>query len=337
MIRITIKVTAKVFTVLTTFMFCFTPSYSQVASDYYNKPQQELFASISQESTYVHKAGFLPCFNSVYNWANKNRVKYNFLSVSSNDSLGIVRVTSIIDCQVLSSRSTQVTCNLIVTSCSSALKIGFADLKSKESCGTLWRVSIVKELVHIVTILPDSIITPVVSIPHISRGLLDSGYLVSFDKALAKVRVDSLRVIDSIRLGDSISRVAVSKDSVEEPSMAVAQRTVDSISDVISRDSIIEYKMALVMFKHQLDLKRSVSVEIKLECLEFLIRHNLRTSSQVEEYLTCLGKFCSDKQALYYAARLVVSPSQKYMCVRYYKKAQDVSGKVQSFLVSVKK
>ena len=316
--------------------FLVTLSYGQVASDYYNKPQQELFASVSQESTYVHKAGFIPCFQSVYNWANNNRAKYNFLSVSSNDSLGVVRVTTVLDCQSLTSLPTQATYNLIITSCSGALKIGFAELKTK-ACGVLWRISITKELIHAVAVLPDSVATSVVKVPHISRGLLDSGYLVDFDKALERARADSVHSADSIRLADSVLKIQVVEDNETAVSTVAAQLAVDSISDLVTKDSIAERGQALIIFKHQLDLKKQVSVETKLECLEFLIRNNLRSPAQIDTYLTCLSKLCSDKQDLYYAARLTVTPEQKYMCVRYFKKAQDVSSKVQAMLISTKR
>jgi hypothetical protein len=303
----------------------------QVASDYYNRPQQEMFASVAQESTYVHKAGFLPCFSSVYNWANKNRAKYNFLSVTANDSLGIVRVTSAFDCRNLfgdSTRHDSSVCNLIITSFSGNLKIGFADIKSKQSCGALRRISIQKEIVHIVSLLPDSVAT-VVKAPRVSKGIGDTGYLSSFDIALAKVKADSIKSADSTRVVDSVAKIVIISSNTPSVSPVDAQRVVDSIALIFNRDSVAERQQALLIFKKQLDLNKPVSVDTKLECLDFLIGHNFRTVAQVQDYLIYLSKLCQDRVDLFYAARLIVIPEQKYLCVRYFKKAQNEYSKVQ--------
>jgi hypothetical protein len=247
-------------------------------------------------------------------------------------------VTSIFNCRGIFGDSTRrgdtSVCNLIITSYSGCLKIGLADIESRQDCGALQRVSIQKELVRVVEQLPDSVAT-VSKFPHISKGVGDSGYLSTFDVALEKIRIDSLHKVDSVRVFDSISRVVgvgvVSDDVLFLDSTKVfkAQLIVDSISTILDRDSVAERKQALIMFKGQLDLRKSISVETKLECVEFLIAHSLRSSSQVSGYLDYLSRLCQDRQDIYYAARLVVDPSHKYMCVRAYKKAQDEYSRVQ--------
>jgi hypothetical protein len=304
--------------------------HGQVASDYYNKPNQELYASVSQESTFVHKAGVLPCFKSVVQWAYKNREKYNFLSVAHIDSFGIVRITSRIDCQSLVSnvRPGAVTdCNLILTSCTNSLKIGFADLKSRD-CGYLWRVSISKELVRLVSTLPDSIATVVSKAPHMSRGVDCSK---SIDSIFEAIKLDSIRVADSV--ASATKSVSVPDTDTTTVNLAAPQMALDSIILLVSVDSVEERKQASVIFKRQLNLNdKKLSFETKIACLEFLIARKLRPLDLMERYLVVLKKLCSDKQAMYWAARVVVLPEQKYKCFRYLKCAQEECGTVQRLI-----
>lgn len=161
----------------------------------------------------------------------------------------------------------------------------------------------------------------------------DDGYLKAFDDAVAKAKADSIYSSDSVRLTASEVIKVVDSFSIDT---AKVQRIVDSIVDIVSKDSVEEYGKAVLMFKGQLNLKKSVSVEIKLSCLEFLIRYDLRRSDQVTSYLTCLSKLCKDRQDLYYNARQIVDPGQKYLCMGYFKRAQAEYGKIQEILVSHK-
>jgi hypothetical protein len=314
---------------------------AQVASDYYNKPSQELFESVSQESTFVHRGGFLPCYKCVRQWAKENRDKYNFLSVACSDSFGIVRVTSSFDCQYLhgGNRPGMLTaCNLILTSCSNSLKIGFADLKSRD-CGALWRISIEKELVHLISLLPDSVPSPSnpVAAVHIYRGL---GYPGIVDSIFDAIRADSIAHADSLfhaHISDSIAALGRIASAVDADSaagiFAAAHREIDSIGIVVHKDSVEEQNLAAIIFKGQPVLKgKNVTTDAKLDCLVFFLSNKLRTVEQVKAYLVCLEKLCNDQMALYYAARKVVSPEQKYLCVLYYKKLQGDYGKVQAML-----
>jgi len=304
----------------------------QVASDYYNKPQQELFASVSQESTYVHKAGFSPCYKMVRQWAYENRTKYDFLSVTSLDSIGIVRVTSSFDCQNLfGSKDKKIIadCNLILTSCSGCLKIGFADLKYR-ACGALWRSSITKELISKISALPDSIATPVVAVAHLSRGI---DYTSSVDSIFEAIHKDSLA--QAKRISDSLASVAVavsSKTTTDSQDMGRAQRTADSLQVLVTVDSSVELDQARKIFKSQLTLKGKIDLSTKLECLDFMLSHKLRTEEQAKAYLTTLKQLYSDRQALYYAVRVIVPDAQKYLCVLYYKKAMEDCGRIQVLL-----
>jgi hypothetical protein len=56
---------------------------------------------------------------------------------------------------------------------------------------------------------------------------------------------------------------------------------------------------------------------------------------QVRTYLGSLEKLCSDEMSLYFAARNVVSPDQKYLCMLYYKKMQSDYGKVQAVIAKI--
>ena len=307
----------------------------QVASDYYNKPQQELFASVSQESTYVHKAGYTSCYKMVRQWAFENRDKYNFVSVASLDSFGIVRVTSSFDCQSLfGSKDKKIIadCNLILTSCSGCLKIGFADLKYR-ACGALWRASITKELISRISVLPDSIATPVASVTHLSRGV---DYTSSVDSIFEAIHKDSLA--QAKRVSDSLASVATAvsakttTDSSAGEDISSAQKVVDSLQVLVTVDSSAELDQAKKIFKGQLTLKGKVALSTKLECLDFLLSHKLRTEEQAKAYLTTLKQLYSDRQALYYAVRVIVPDAQKYLCVLYYKKAMEDCGRIQVLL-----
>jgi len=306
--------------------------YGQTASDYYNKPIHEVLAKVYQESTYVHSKGYISCSNGIYTWADKNRVKYKFLSVTPSDSTGVIRLTSIFNCRNITGDTSKLVdtsvCNLVITSCSNSLRVGCADYVSCIGCGALQRSYIQKEIVHLLETLPDSVV-PVAEVPHISKGIGDSIYLNAFDVALEKVRSDSLHVIDSIRVSDSLSKVVVVTTDVPVLDSVRAQYAVDSISAVLGKDSVEERKQAFTMFIGQLDLSKPVSVDTKLECIEFMVCHNLRKSTQVIGYIASLSKLCKTRQDMYYAARLVVSPEHKYLCVKYYKKARDESGRVE--------
>src|SRR5271157_2061259 len=309
-------------------------AFGQVASDYYNKPSQELFESVSQESTFVHHGGFFPCFKSVLQWAQKNREKYNFLSVTSVDSLGIVRVTSSFDCQHLHSvnRPGLLTpCNLILTSRSNSLAIGFADLKSRD-CGVLWRVSIEKELVRLISLLPDSVPSPSAPVArHLYRGL---GYPGSVDSIFDAIRADSIAHADSVfqaHISDSIAALAQTAAAVDVDT--TARRETDSIGVVVRKDSVEEHKQAAAIFKDNPVLKgKEVTTDAKLDCLVFFHSNKLRTVEQVRTYLVCLEKLFNDGMSFYYAARKMVSPDQKHLCLLSYKKLQGDYGKVQAML-----
>ena len=150
--------------------------------------------------------------------------------------------------------------------------------------------------------------------------------LIYFDIALAKIKADSIKQADSTRQLNSTSKVV--DDSVTMPTVE-AKKAVDSIAEIFVKDSIIERQQAMVIFKKQLNLNKSISVQTKLECIEFLVINDLRTPVQVETYLACLSKLCQDKQNLFYAARLTVTQDQKYLCVLYFKKARDDCSKVE--------
>ncbi len=320
------------------------PVVGQVASDYYNKPTQELFATVSEESTFVHRAGFEPCFHGVLQWARKNRTKYNFLSVAAVDSLGIVRITSTFDCQSLFGprRPGSLTeCNLILTSSSNSLKIGYGDLKSRD-CGALWRVSIQKELVSMISLLPDSTPSPAAPASYVSRGV---DYTKGVDSIFEKIRADSIARADSVlqaQVKDSIAGLtSIGPDedtnSVDDETVSPAdQAATDSIGAVVSRDSIVERKQAWLMFKGQPNLeKKKVDIETKLECIVFLLSNKMRKPECALTYLESLRKLSFDLESLYYAARKTVPPEEKYLCVLYYKKQQTECGKVQDLIEKI--
>jgi hypothetical protein len=259
------------------------------------------------------------------------------------DSLGIVRVTTTVDCQPLFGghrAESIVECNLIITTFTNSLKIGFADLKSKD-CGALWRVSIEKELVHAISLLPDSVASPTVSpATHVARGL---GYTKGIDSIFDAIRADSIARSDSIfhaHVVDSIA--ALSRKDTEPDSAAARAETAserartDSLEVVVHNDSIEEQKRAEVIFRGQPILKgKKVTTDSKLDCILFFLSNRLRTSEQVKTYLNSLEKLCSDEMSLYFAARNVVSPDQKYLCMLYYKKMQSDYGKVQVMIARV--
>lgn len=106
---------------------------------------------------------------------------------------------------------------------------------------------------------------------------------------------------------------------------------VDSISEVVTKDSILEINYARYFFKKQLDLK-TAGVITKIDCVEFLLKNKIRTKTEAEKYLYILKNLCSDRQSLYYAVRKIIPDRDKYLAVAYAKKSRDECAMIQTLI-----
>jgi hypothetical protein len=322
-------------------------SFAQEPSDYYNKPVQELRekTGICWDTTIIHRAGYKQCNHEISQWADKNSVKYNFLSTAFNKDSGVVQITLLADCRSL--RSGKVSeYFMVLTSRSNSLKIAFENIKSHaKDCRAGFRNSIKTEIAHVISGLPDSIAWNDNS-GYPSRGLgypgfpaADSQNISATDSIFAAIRADSIRLADSIahlfERADSIARadsMARSKSNAAIDTAAL-QKEIDSIASVVSADSIDIYRRDPVMFKNQPILQdRNRTVEARVDCLTFLLAHKARPASAVAEYLKELKKYCLDKQSFYYSVRKVISEEEKIVNMRCFKKSQENSAQVQALL-----
>jgi len=327
-------------------LFLAIGGFAQEASDYYNKPVQEVRekAGICWDTTVTHKSGYKQCYQEISHWVRENRDKYDFLSVAFNKDSGVVQIALLSDCQVL--RSGKVTeYYMVLTSHSDSFKIAFENIRPRsKECRAGLRNCMKSEIIHAISSLPDSLWWDA-NTGHPIRGLgypecSATAHVDSVtDRLFALMKADSIRVTDSIacvsRQSDSIAKA----DSLAQLNSEAAidtigiQKEIDSISTVVNADSITIYRRDLVIFKNQPILQdKKRSIETRLDCLEFLLLHKSRPDTVVAEYLTALKKYCLDKQSLYYSVRKIIAAKDKFACTQYFKKAQTNGTQVQSFL-----
>jgi hypothetical protein len=111
------------------------------------------------------------------------------------------------------------------------------------------------------------------------------------------------------------------------------QKEIDSISAVVNADSVTIRRQDLVMFKNQPILRdKQLTNETRLDCLEFLLAHKVRSAAAVTEYLISLKKYCNDKQSFYYAIRKTLAEKDKYECTLNFKTSQNDCTRAQKLL-----
>jgi hypothetical protein len=318
----------------------------QEASDYYGRHVQELQEKIWVKDTVLaHVGGYPQCFNEVYQWSYKQRDP-RFKSLASVDSLGVTQIVLHSDCQKLRSFGPVRDYYMAMTSKSKYLKIEFwnIDPKSKD-CDAGFRKSIIKGLTDLLSSFVDS--TKYVHVPckgFVIEHPVAIRYNTHIDSVTERLfealRADSVRRSDSIThapfVADSIAKVAIAARPKIEVVIdtAVTQKEIDSISKVIGADSILIHRRDLMMFKGQpmISCQGKINIPIRLECLDFLSAHKLRTNKDIMQYLNVLQKYCTDRMNLIQAELPIVPDEIKYKAVATLHHCQEVSGEVQNAL-----
>ena len=317
---------------------------AQEASDYYGRHIQELQEKIWVKDTVLtHVGGYPQCFNEIYQWSYK-QTDPRFKSVASVDSVGVVQMILHSDCQKLRTSGPVRDYYMALTSRSKSLRIEFwnIDPKSKD-CDAGFRKSLIKELSDLITSFIDS--TKYVHVP--CKGLvIEHAVIVRHDTHLDAVTDKMFAAIkaDSIRRADSIAHAPFVSDSLVKVTMAarpkievvvdtvIAQREIDSISRVINADSVLIHRRDLVMFRGQpmISCQGKINIPIRLECIDFLVAHKLRSNKDVLQYLNILQKYCNDRMSLIQIELPIVPDELKYKAVATLHHCQEISGEVQS-------
>ncbi len=339
--------------------FCFllraVSAFCQEPSDYYNKPlkHQELRqrSGICTDTVVSHGAGFRQCFQEMYRWIDKNKDKYNFISVATAGDSGIVQATLPLDCSAMHNEPAS-QYYLVLASSSASLKISFEEIQTREKdCRAGLRKSIRSEIIQTVQSLPDSVEW---NKTHPPRGLCFPESVVTSSKTASKSDSSVARIFetiraDSARVADSTRRVFQRYDSIARAdSLALARTTppldtaavqeeMDSIMAVAAGDSIHLRGLEAVLFKKQPTVlnEKKINVATRLECLRFFRERNLRPDSSMAEYLAILDKYCSDKQNFYYSLRKLLDEEQKYRCTRFFMKCQEDHERVGEYLSKI--
>jgi hypothetical protein len=106
---------------------------------------------------------------------------------------------------------------------------------------------------------------------------------------------------------------------------------VDSLQEVIARDSITVCNLEKTVFHGQEITRKKIDIGERLDCLDFLLRRHLRPLKTALQYLTVLSLFCTDKRDYFYQIRLIVDDEDKYKAVLSFKKWQSENSKVMAF------
>jgi hypothetical protein len=333
------------------FIYIFLASwvFGQEASDYYDRPVHELQEKIFVKDTVlIHRGGMPQCYNAMQQILdNKKHRNPKFKSVWADS--GVVQAILHSDCQTLRASGALMEYYVGLTCHSQSLKIEFWNIDPKQrSCDSLFRISMIKEIAETLSNFCDS--TKYSHKPYMGFG----DPLARTPQKIAPVsshldtvteRMFASMRADSIRQADSVARAIVRADSLakadsEKPKIEVVitdsgavQRDVDSISKLVSLDSITIHRRDPVIFKGQtaVSFKGKIDIDTRLECLQFLLDHKLRTSSDVAAYVILLQKYCNDKADMIRTEIPIVPDWLKYRAAAAFHHAQDVAAKVQEF------
>jgi hypothetical protein len=313
--------------------------FGQDAVDYYDRPVHELQEKIwVQDTVLAHTGGFPQCYHEMQQWANKNRSKLQFKSITAVDSLGVVQLILCSDCRDLRSKGPLLEYNMVLTARTDSLKIEFWNIEPKSrECGALYRKSLKKEIADVILDFVDS--TKYTHVPYRGFGDPQSHVQRKVNQAAQPDHViDSIFGIvgrDSIqqqRAKDSLASLPV-QDSVQAgtpvKNLAAAQMTADSIAAIVDADSTALHPMETIIFKGQLTCRGKIDVDKRVECLQFLLSNKLRPARDALRYLTALEKYCVDKCDMIRAARATLPDEEKFRAVACLRHAQDDCNKVQ--------
>jgi hypothetical protein len=311
--------------------------FGQEASDYYNRPVQEIMEKIPgqiQDTGITHSGGFLQSFYEIQNWADKKRNDAHFKSIAFLDSLGTVQLVLHSDCQTLRSTGPQFEYYMGLISFSKSIKIEFWNIDyKKKDCDKIFRKSLENEVASLTRSFVDSTLyihkpcrgLQVASVPH--RFFTDSFPQNEIDSVFECVKKDSI-----IHFKDSLNAVTSITQTPETPKIDLdsARRVLDSLSIIVDIDSVSLYHAELSFFKTghttQISCKGKIDIGIRLECVNFLLSNKLRSSVEISKYLIMLYKFCIDKSHMIKAVIVTLQDDQKWKAVSAYHRAQEVCG-----------
>jgi hypothetical protein len=329
-------------------LICFSllsAAFGQDASDYYNKPVHELQEKIwVQNTALAHTGGFVQCYDEIRQWANKNRGKLQFKSVTSVDSSGIVQLILHSDCRGLRSKGPVLEYYMVLNARTDSVKIEFWNIepKSKE-CGALYRKSLKKEIADLISVFVDS--AKYTHIPYKGFGDPQSQVQHKPDQVAKSDNItDSIFGIikrDSIaqqRAKDSIASIQAQEDvQTEAPvkNLAAAQMAADSMVALVEADSMALHPVEMEIFKGQLTCRGKIDVCKRVDCLQFLLSNKLRSPTDVQKYLISLQKYCNDKCEMIMAARATLPDEDKYLAMAAFRRAREDCAKVQGLSVRI--
>lgn len=317
----------------------------QDAVDYYDRPVHELQEKIwVQDTVMTHKGGFPQCYDEVRQWANKNKGKLQFKSITPIDSSGLVQLILRSDCRDLRTKGPLLEYNMVLTAKTDSIRVEFwnIDPKSKE-CGALYRKSLKKEIADLISDFMDS--TKYTHIPN--RGFGESQTLVQPPK---KQSAKSDHVTDSIfgmierdsiakqRAKDSLASISEENKDLTGPQVknfAAAQMAADSTAAVVEADSTALHPVEMDIFKGQLKCSGKIDVGKRVDCLWFLLSNKLRSPADVIKYLALLQKYCNDKCEMIRVARMTLPDEDKFRAAAAFRRAREDCANVQGLSVRI--
>ena len=328
--------------------------YGQEASDYYNRPVQEIMEKIQgqvQDTSLVHSGGFSQAYCEVQDWAKKktsqvpfqdqaagqvqssNYIDSHFKSVTSYDSLGVIQLIMHSDCQGLKSNGPNFDYYMSLTVFSKSIKIEFWNIDyKKKDCDKGFRKSLETEVTNLIRDFVDSTLyihkpSKGLQVIHIiqRRILLDSS-IQNYDSIFECAKKDSIVQCSKDSLDAVLSSIKIEPTEAPKIDIDSANRVLDSLEKIVDADSVSLYHEELSFFKKQISCKGRIDVDTRLECVDFFLSNKLRSSVEISKYLIMLYKFCTDKSHMIKAVTVTLPDEEKYKAVAAYHRAQEVCG-----------
>jgi hypothetical protein len=309
----------------------------QEASDYYNRPVQEVMEKISgqiQDTTLMHSGGFLQAYYEIQDWANKKTDDAHFKSITSFDSLGIVQLIMHSDCQELKSNGPNFDYYMNLTSLSKSIRIEFWNIDyKKKDCDKGFRRSLETEVANLIRGFVDSTLyihkpSKGLQVRHVvqRRAILDSSAQDAVDSIFEHIRKDSIVQYSKDSLDAVLSAIKVEPAKAPKINIDSANKVLDSLERIVDADSVSLYHEELSFFKKQLSCKGKIDVDARLKCIDFFLSNKLRSPVEISKYLIMLYKFCTDKSHMIEAAIITLPEEQKWKAVLVYHQTQEVCG-----------
>jgi hypothetical protein len=330
-------VTKEVYLKFILIFICITLNiFGQEASDYYNRPVQEVMEKMPgqiQDTSLTHSGGFLQAYYEIQAWADKKTDDTHFKSITSFDSSGVVQLIIHSDCQELKSNGSNFYYYMNLTPLSKSIKIEFWNIDyKKKDCDKGFRKSLETEVANLIRGFIDSTLyihkpSRGLQVKHVvPRVILDSTTQNSIDSVFEYIKNDSLVQHSKDSLNAVFSAIKVEPTEAPKINIDSANKVLDSIEKIVDADSISLYHFESSFFKNQLSYKGKIDVNTRLECVDFFLSKNLRPLIKVSEYLILLYKFCTDKSHMIKAEVALCDEDQKWKAVSAYHRTQEICG-----------